>query len=177
MDEAPSNPLPGLPPGRVFLTEPDPRWPALFEQEAQRVMARLGDVVVAIEHYGSTSIPGIKAKPVIDLLIGLRRLDDALGCIEAMTDLGYDFARHAGVPDHHVFGKERARTHLAHFVEYGAASWNACLSFRDALRADFEKAQAYERLKIELAARHPEERAAYTEGKAAFVADVLAAAR
>jgi GrpB-like predicted nucleotidyltransferase (UPF0157 family) len=177
MDEVTDNPLPGLLPGKVFLVGADPRWPALFDQEARRIATRLGDVVVAIEHYGSTSIPGIKAKPVIDLLIGLRRLDDALDCVPAMEDLGYDFARHAGVPDHHVFGKERARTHLAHFVEHGGASWAACLDFRDALRADLEKAQAYERLKIELATRHPEERAAYTAGKAAFVAGVLAADR
>ena len=167
--------LPGLLPGMVFLTDPAPGWARLYDQEAARIAKALGPVVVAIEHYGSTSIPGIKAKPVIDLLVGLPRLDDALAQIGAMERLGYDYAAHAGVPGHHVFGKGAARTHLAHFVEHQGESWIECLRFRDRLRADTELALAYERLKVELAARHPQDRAAYTAGKSAFVASVLAA--
>ena len=81
--------LPGLLPGMVFLTDPAPGWARLYDQEAARIAKALGPVVVAIEHYGSTSIPGIKAKPVIDLLVGLPRLDDALAQIGAMERLGY----------------------------------------------------------------------------------------
>lgn len=168
-----ASPLPGLLPGKVFLTEPSPQWAQLYAQEHALIAKRLGAVVVAIEHYGSTSIPGIKAKPVIDLLIGLPRLDDALDCTTAMEELGYDFARHAGVPDHHVFGKGAARTHLAHFVEHGGQAWRECLAFRDRLRADPAKARSYEALKLELAAKYPDDRAAYTAGKSAFVAKVL----
>lgn len=168
-----TNPLPGLLPGKVFLTEPSPQWAQLYAQEHDRIARRLGATVVAMEHYGSTSIPGIKAKPVIDLLIGVRRLDDALDCVTAMEELGYDFARHADVPDHHVFGKGEARTHLAHFVEHDGEAWRECLTFRDRLRADPAKARAYEALKLELAATYPEDRAAYTAGKSAFVAEVL----
>lgn len=168
--------LPGLLPGLVFLADPAPGWADLYDQEAARIAMALGPVVLAIEHYGSTSIPGIKAKPVIDLLIGLPRLDDALGEIAAMEALGYDYAAHAGVPGHHVFGKGAARTHLAHFVEHRGESWGECLRFRDRLRADSELALAYEQLKIELAARYPQDRAAYTAGKSAFVAGVLARA-
>lgn len=166
--------LPGLPPGEVFLTPPSPEWPGLFEEEAARIAARLGSAVAAIEHYGSTSIPGIRAKPVIDLLIGLPRLDTALTLIGPMEELGYDFARHAGVPDHHVFGRGAARTHLAHFVEHDGSSWRQCLKFRDRLRADPGLAHAYEALKVELAVRFPHDRAAYTTGKGEFVASVLA---
>lgn len=169
-----TDPLPGLLPGKVFLTEPSPEWARLFAGEAARLKERLGVPILAIEHYGSTSIPGIKAKPVIDLLVGVGRLDEALGCVEAMEGLGYDFARHAGVPDHHVFGKGAARTHLAHFVEYGGPAWTQCLAFRDRLRADPAKARDYEALKLELAARFPDDRAAYTAGKSEFVAAVLA---
>lgn len=169
--------LPGLLPGKVFLSEPSPAWADLYAAEARRLRDALGAGVVAIEHYGSTSIPGIKAKPVIDLLIGVRRLDDALALIPAMEALGYDHAAHAGVPEHHVFGQGLARTHLAHFVEHGGESWRACLAFRDALRADPVKARAYEALKVDLAARFPQERAAYTAGKTAFVEGVLAGSR
>lgn len=168
--------LPGLPHGVVILADPAPEWPSLYVQEAARIVAALGPAVVAIEHYGSTSIPGIKAKPIIDLLVGLPRLDDALNHVGAMEALGYDYAVHAGVPDHHIFGKGAARTHLAHLVEHEGPSWFECLRFRDALRADAELARAYERLKVELAARYPRDRAAYTEGKTAFVTGVVAGA-
>lgn len=166
--------LPGLLPGKVFLIDSQPEWAALFAEEATRIGAALGARVAAIEHYGSTSIPGIKAKPVIDLLIGMPRLDDALGCQAEMEALGYDFAPYAGVPGHHVFGKERARTHLAHFVEHGGEAWTNCLAFRDRLRADPERARAYERLKLELAAKFPEDRASYSAAKTVFVAETIA---
>ena len=170
-----TNPLPGLAKGLVILAEPTPEWAILYADEAARISAALGPAVVAIEHYGSTSIPGIKAKPIIDLLVGVRRLDGALDHIGAMEALGYDYAAHAGVPDHHIFGKGAARTHLAHFVEHEGESWDECLAFRDRLRADVELALAYERLKVELAARYPQDRAAYTAGKTTFVTRVLAA--
>ena len=93
-----------------------------------------------------------------------------------ILNVGYDYAAHAGVPDHHIFGKGAAPTHLAHFVEHEGQSWGECLLFRDRLRADAELARAYESLKVELAARHPQDRAAYTAGKTAFVSLVLAGA-
>lgn len=170
-----TNPLPGLAKDLVILAEPTPEWASLYAHEAARISAALGPAVVAIEHYGSTSIPGIKAKPIIDLLVGVPRLEDALNHIAAMEALGYDYAAHAGVPDHHIFGKGVARTHLAHFVEHESPSWFECLRFRDALRADVELALAYERLKVELAVRHPRDRATYTAGKTTFVTSVLAA--
>jgi GrpB-like predicted nucleotidyltransferase (UPF0157 family) len=169
-----TNPLPGLAKGLVILADPSPEWANLYVVEADSIRATLGPAVVAIEHYGSTSIPGIKAKPIIDLLVGVPRLGDALNHIRAMEALGYDYAAHAGVPDHHIFGKGTARTHLAHFVEHEGASWGECLRFRDALRADLELAWAYERLKVELAVRYPQDRATYTAGKTAFVTNVLA---
>lgn len=170
-----AGPLPGLPQGVVFLSDPTPEWAALFADEAARLTAALGRAVVSIEHYGSTSIPGIKAKPVIDLLVGLPLLNDALALVGAMEGLGYDYAPHAGVPGHHVFGRAVARTHLAHMVEHGSESWLRCLAFRDRLRNDPELAADYERLKISLAERYPDDRARYTAGKSAFVEAVLAA--
>ena len=166
--------LPGLPHGVVVLAEPTSEWSRLFAEEAARIRAALGPVVLGLEHYGSTAVPGIKAKPVIDLLVGLRRLDDALDHVGAMEVLGYDFAPNAGVPQHHVFGRGLARTHLAHVVEYEGASWTACLAFRDRLRSSPDLARAYEALKVSLAERYPLDRAAYTAGKTEFVARVLA---
>lgn len=164
----------GLKQGKVLLSDPDPSWSSLFEAEAERISVALGPVVLAIEHYGSTSVPALKAKPILDLLVGLRRLDDALELIEPMATLGYDFAPHAGVPGHHVFGRGAARTHLAHFVEHGGESWRACLAFRDRLRSDPDARKGYEQLKAELAERFADDRAAYTAGKTDFVRRLLA---
>jgi len=153
--------------------ESDPAWPVLFAEEARRISDALGPAILAIEHYGSTSVPGLKAKPVIDLLIGVRHLSDALGQVEAMEALGYDFAPHAGVPGHHVFGLGRDRTHHAHFVEYEGERWQACLAFRDRLRSDPDALNAYQALKEDLALRFPDDRAAYTRGKAALIQSLV----
>lgn len=166
--------LPGLTPGSVVLAEHNPQWAVLYEEEAARLREALGSVVLGMEHYGSTSIPGIKAKPIIDILVGVRRLDDALDHIAAMSAIGYDYAADAGVPRHHIFGKGVARTHIVHFVEYDSDRWHEAVRFRDRLRAEPDEAAAYERLKTELAAMHPNDRAAYTEGKTSFVERVQA---
>jgi len=169
--------LPGLAEGRVVLAEPHADWPALFAAEAARLQSALGERVLGLEHYGSTAIPGIKAKPVIDLLVGLERLEAAAGCAPAMLALGYEDAGTDVVPGHHIFGLGEARTHIAHMVEFEGAAWRRCLAFRDALRADRDVARGYEALKVELAARHAADRGAYTEGKSAFVERVLAGVR
>lgn len=166
--------LPGLPPGSVVLADHNPKWAVLYVEEAARLATALGPAAIAMEHYGSTAIPGIKAKPILDILVGVRRLDDALEHIEALAALGYEHAADAGIPDHHIFAKGHARTHIVHFVEYGSARWEEALRFRDRLRAEPEEAKAYERLKIELAALHPDDRAAYTAGKTDFVERVQA---
>ena len=161
--------LPGVPYGVVVLAEHTSEWSALYGEEAARIAAALGPVVLSMEHYGSTSIPGIKAKPIIDILVGVERLDDTVGCIPAMEELGYIFDPNAGIPGHHIFGKGAARTHIVHFVEHGGEGWRQGLAFRDRLLADPKVAEAYQRLKVELAARYPNDRAAYTAGKSAFV--------
>jgi GrpB-like predicted nucleotidyltransferase (UPF0157 family) len=167
--------LPGLPKGRVFIAPPHPEWPALFEAEAARLGAALGADLIAIEHYGSTAVPGLAAKPVIDLLAGVEDLAIAAACSPEMIALGYEDAGRGVVPGHHIFGLGEARTHICHFVRYEGREWRACLAFRDALRADPKLTAAYAALKQDLAARHPNDRAAYTAAKSEFVARVLRA--
>ncbi len=171
-----SDELPGLAKGVVVLSDHDPRWADLFASEAARISSALGARVLGLEHYGSTAIPGIKAKPVIDLLVGVPRLNDVAKSSQSMTDLGYEDAGPDVVPGHHIFGLGAARTHIAHFVVFEGQRWRECLAFRDALRNDQQLARAYEALKMELAVKHPNDRAAYTEGKGAFVQRVVAKA-
>ena len=166
--------LPGLAHGTVQLAEWTPRWTELFDEEAARLRAALGSLALAIEHYGSTSVPGLVAKPLLDILVGGLEATDAAPYTAALAPLGYDYAAQAGVPEHLVFGRGAARTHLVHVVRYGGGAWHRALAFRDALRADAALRDTYGALKRDLAQHHGGERSRYTAAKSAFVARVLA---
>lgn len=163
----------GLAHTQVRLHEPTPLWAELYRQEESRLQTILGSVLRGIEHYGSTAIPAIKAKPIIDILAGITRLDDGPELVRPLAALGYEYAGENIVPGHHIFGKGIERTHLLHIVEYESEIWNEALLFRDTLRADPETAHEYEALKITLSRKYAESRADYTAAKAAFIQAVL----
>jgi GrpB-like predicted nucleotidyltransferase (UPF0157 family) len=149
----------------------------LFAVEATCLRGALGDLAIAVEHYGSTSVPGLVAKPLLDILVGGPDASDATPYRSLLTPLGYDYAANAGVPDHLVFGRGTARTHLVHVVRYGGRAWQRALAFRDALRQDVALRDTYAALKRELARQHGAERSRYTAGKSAFVERVLSLTR
>jgi len=163
---------------QVRLREPTPLWGGLYRDEERRLRKALGPALLAVEHYGSTSIGGIKAKPIIDILAGIKRLEDGPTLIKPLAVLGYDYAGDTVVPGHHIFGRGEddrgeERTHLLHVVEYGSSIWAEALCFRDALRADAGLAREYEALKITLSEKYAERRADYTAAKASFIESVL----
>lgn len=160
--------------GQVKLVEPTSRWAALFEEEACRLRAALGRFGAVVEHCGSTSIPGIPAKPILDILIGAPEPLDVASVRTELAPLGYEHATWAGVPGHEVFGKGDPRTHLIHLVPLNGPAWDRMLRFRDALRRDASLARQYGELKRQLAARYPDKRSAYTDGKADMIQRVLA---
>lgn len=164
----------GLPQGMVRLCEPTPRWAILFQEEAGRLHSALRWMGAAVEHCGSTSIPGIPAKPILDILVGIPEPLDVQSIRSALAPLGYEHATWAGVPGHEVFGKGDPRTHLVHVVPLHGSAWDRMIGFRNALREDQALADEYARLKRQLASRHPDNRAAYTDGKASLVERVLA---
>jgi GrpB-like predicted nucleotidyltransferase (UPF0157 family) len=164
----------GLRQKMVRLDGPNPHWAEAFEAEAATIAVTLRRFDASIEHCGSTSVPGIPAKPIIDILIGIAFPVDLAALGTALAAIGYDHATWAGVPCHEVFGKGDPRTYLLHVVPRGEAAWARMLAFRDALRSDPALAAEYAALKQELAARFPDDRSAYTDGKSAFVARVLA---
>lgn len=163
----------GLAQTQVRLHEPTPLWTGLYCEEEARLRAALGPALLAVEHYGSTSVSGIKAKPIIDILAGIARLEDGPALIAPLTALGYDYAGDKVVPGHHIFGRGEVRTHLLHVVEYQSVIWDEALRFRDALRADPHLAREYEDLKITLSEKYAERRADYTAAKASFIQSVL----
>jgi GrpB-like predicted nucleotidyltransferase (UPF0157 family) len=136
--------------------------------------AALGRLAVEIHHIGSTAIPGLAAKPVIDIMIVVRRLDDATDCIAPLSQLGYVFNDHPQNVDRRFFRKRPPRTHHVHVVEQGSPALVEHLAFRDALRADPELRDQYAALKYELAERFKHDRATYSESKTESVRRVLA---
>jgi GrpB-like predicted nucleotidyltransferase (UPF0157 family) len=170
----------GLKHGVNMLVDYDPQWPAAYAAEKQRILSVLGNLVVGIEHYGSTSIPGLRAKPIIDILVGVRRKDEWLECRAPLESLGYDYAEHAGVPDHFIFGRGRdrsERTHLVHVVEFESETWCDSLAFRDALRTDPALAAHYQAVKEQAIQEVPEGRTLYTDLKGPFITAAVTALR
>jgi GrpB-like predicted nucleotidyltransferase (UPF0157 family) len=158
----------GLEPDANRLADYNPLWPRAFAEEAARIRSVVGPLALAIEHYGSTAVPGLRAKPIIDILVGVARIDDGLKMIEPMKRLGYDYATNHGIPEHHIFGRPRVRAYLTHVVAYGGEQWRGSLMFRDQLRANAPLRGAYQELKERLV-RETRSRAAYTDGKTEFV--------
>jgi GrpB-like predicted nucleotidyltransferase (UPF0157 family) len=165
----------GLKHGINALVDHDPEWSRAFIEERTRIRAAIGTVACSIEHYGSTAVKGLKAKPILDILVGVAPLEDWIRCKQPFEALGYDYAEHAGVPGHHIFGRGRdrsERTHLVHVVEFNGAPWRSNLAFRDALRADATFRAEYLRMKEQAVLLAPESRAKYNELKDAFIEGV-----
>lgn len=169
MKPDPEEPALGLRKGIVRLVPHTPRWAELYRDEEPRLREALEGVLLDVQHFGSTSVAGIHAKPILDILVAVRRLDDVLERRPQLQALGYGFVPGAGVPGHHVFGRGDPRTHLLHVVEHGSRGWSENLWFRDRLRADPALAAEYDALKLRLAQAHPGDRAHYTEAKSAFI--------
>jgi GrpB-like predicted nucleotidyltransferase (UPF0157 family) len=146
----------------------NPFWPQAYAEEAARIGPALGDLALAIEHQGSTSVPGLSAKPIIDIQVGVAQIDHGLRFIKPLAALGYDYAGDQGIPEHDVFGRGVVRTHLVHIAVFESEPWFRTLRFRDRLRADPELRAAYQALKLSLAAGVVT-RAEYTAGKTAFI--------
>jgi len=137
--------------------------------------------VLDLQHVGSTAIPGIRAKPILDIAADVASYEAAAVCIAPLEALGYTYRGENGIPRRRYFVRrtpdgETTLVHL-HMLEAHSAEWENHLLFRDYLRAHPQDAQAYQALKEELMARYPRDRGAYTEGKGAFVARILVQAR
>ena len=159
----------GLRKGTVLLVDHNPAWHHAFETEATLIRTALGPVVIDLQHFGSTSIPTIRAKPILDLLLGIADFDQGPLLAPALAGIGYDYFPHAGVPNDHVFGKGMDRTHLLHVVAHNGPKWDRNIRFRDRLLADPALAQSYEALKDRLAVEFADNRAAYTDAKQQFI--------
>lgn len=160
----------------IEIVDYDATWPRQFEEERRRILAAIGRYVAAVEHVGSTAVPGLAAKPIIDILVGLRSLADATNCINPLKVLGYEYVPEweAELPERRYFRRvePRPRTHHIHMVENTSEFWRRQLLFRDYLRAYPEDARAYETLKRDLASRFEVGRE-YAKAKSVFIKAIL----
>jgi GrpB-like predicted nucleotidyltransferase (UPF0157 family) len=159
----------------VHVADYDPRWPATFEQLSGQISAALGALAMRVEHIGSTAVPGLAAKPIIDLDVVIGSRADLPAVIAKLRPLGYwpqgdlgvpgreAFNNPPGAPPHHLYVCAADNTELARH-----------LAFRDFMRTHPETARAYGELKRSLASRFRNDRDAYTEAKTAFIDAVLA---
>lgn len=162
----------------ITIVEYNPAWPELFKIERDKVLAAIGDHVEAVEHIGSTAVPGLAAKPVIDIIIGVDTLAEAdVYCVEPIIKLGYEYVKafEKDTPFRRYFRKndrEDIRTHQIHLVEIGGDWWTRHLAFRDYLRVHDDAREAYEQLKRDLATRDFATVSEYAEAKTDFIRSI-----
>jgi GrpB-like predicted nucleotidyltransferase (UPF0157 family) len=158
----------------VVVVPYDPAWPAAFALLRDRLAPVLGDVAAGIEHVGSTAVPGLDAKPIVDVDVVLRHDTDLPEAIARLAGLGYAHLGDLGIVGREAFrGPAGLPRHHLYVCAPGGAALRAHLALRDALRADAALASAYAALKHELARRYRDDRDSYAEGKSAFIASVL----
>ncbi len=168
---------------KVFITPYDPNWPKLFEQEKARLADALRGHFVDIQHIGSTSVLGLGAKPIIDIMIAMRTLAEAdQFCIQPIVDLGYEYVKafEQETPFRRYFRKSNAqgfRSHHIHLVELDSDWWVDMILFRDYLRANPEARRTYEAHKRQLAEREWKVSNNYVEAKTEFILKMVGEAR
>jgi GrpB-like predicted nucleotidyltransferase (UPF0157 family) len=165
----------------IYIVEYDPRWPALYEAEGARVREALGEMVQRIEHIGSTAVPGLDAKPIIDIQLAVESVDEAQRlAVAPLEAIGYTYWAFRSHGEHLVLVRglppNGPRTHHLHIVSVESADWE-CVLFRDYLRAHPDEAARYTALKRDLAVRFRADREAYTAGKTEFVQRITALAK
>lgn len=157
--------------GEIRIVAADPAWPELFARERARLVGTLAGLARCVEHIGSTAVLDLAAKPIIDIAVGVARLDDHRDCIPLMKSLGYTFADHPQNVDRKVFSRREPGVHV-HVMEDGGSALARHLRFRDLLRDHRERRVAYAALKRELAAACTS-RAEYTDRKSVFIEETL----
>lgn len=169
----------GLRQGTVRLEEYTSEWREYYQREKRLLATTLGDNLLGIEHIGSTSIVGMTAKPIIDMMVGVRSLEKGKELVVSLEQLGYKYISEANLPGRLFFSKGKGdirEVHL-HMVEWKGQYWREHILFRDYLRKNKELAQDYQRLKRELHDKFKHDRDAYTSSKGDFIKSVLEEAK
>jgi GrpB-like predicted nucleotidyltransferase (UPF0157 family) len=159
----------------VHIVPYDPLWPHQFEQERHLLAGIIGEWLHGgIEHVGSTAVPGLDAKPVIDVMAGVFSLEASRDAVNVLERNGYSYAEYRTDVMHWLCKPSLAfRTHHLHLVPYNSQLWKERLAFRDCLRSHPDLAREYAELKYRLAEQYRFDREAYTEAKSEFIQRLL----
>jgi GrpB-like predicted nucleotidyltransferase (UPF0157 family) len=158
----------------VEIVPYDPQWPSLFREAAAELCAAFGENLVVHHHIGSTAIPGMPAKPVIDAMPVVQDIERVADAEPALIRIGYEPRGEYGISGRRYFVKEveGRRSHHVHAFEVNHPAVTRHLAFRDFLIAHPDEARRYAELKLKLADRYRNERQSYVEGKASFIAEL-----
>lgn len=162
-------------PAPVIVVDYDPAWPSLYEAERKRILDAVGDKILSVEHVGSTSVPGLGAKPIIDIIAGVNSKLAADECVELLKPVGYTDVTPEDSPEWFYClgrGPHSVGYHL-HLVLEGSPFQLKHIVFRDYLRSHPEAAAEYYELKKRLSTQYRENRVAYTESKTGFIDAVM----
>ena len=168
----------GLKRGAVRLEPHDLAWDASARETISVLKSILDDDAADVQHVGSTAIPAIVAKPIVDIAVGLRDFDAMRSHDAALAERGIDFRKEEfGEQLLYVKGTDEARTHFIHVVKYQGEAWRNYIAFRDYLNAHPDAARRYSDLKLTLAEKYPDDREAYLAGKAPLIEGLIREAR
>ncbi len=163
----------GLESGVVRLVDYDSAWPELFRLEALRIAAAVAPLTLRLEHVGSTAVPGLVAKPVLDILAGYVPAANLPALIGGLERAGYLHRGNQGIPGREFFRRGEPRAYHLHLTAVGSDFWHDHLDFRELLISNADIRDAYGALKRDLASRYPHDREAYIEAKGPFVREAL----
>lgn len=167
----------GMKPGRVVIRPSSSEWPLEFERVCRELKAALPSWILEIEHVGSTAVTGLDAKPIVDVLLGVPDLSEALELVPMLESLGFEHRERDDIPDRHYFPRSGGGVRMHHLsvAEPSSRHYRNSIVFRNALRANPELASRYSDLKHRLAEEVGEVRHAYLNGKTEFIRSVLKA--
>lgn len=167
-----------IPPRPIIISPYDAKWRDIYEDEKQKILRVIANKIIAIEHIGSTAVPNLAAKPIIDIMVGVKDFAIAKKCIEPLKTIEYEYVPQyeVDIPDRRFFNRgpnlPNQHFHL-HMVIYGENFWVTHLLFRDYLRSHPEIALQYQTLKQKLAKQYVTDIMGYCDGKSEFIQNIV----
>ncbi len=158
---------------QILLVAHEPRWLTDAAEEGRRIVAACEPSVLRVEHIGSTSVPGLTAKPILDMMPLLRSFEAGFACVAPMRAMGYWYAGEFGIAGRHLFVKGSPRTHHAHMLVEGSREARRHLAVREVLRGNPEMSARYAALKEQLAAQFGDDRDGYAGAKGALMREIF----
>lgn len=163
----------------VIIENYNAAWSKEYEQEKKKLLKVLDGMITDIEHIGSTSVKGLGAKPILDIMVGVDDLEEVNQLIIPLEKMGYEYVIRKEFPNRRFFrkGAWRAGTHHLHFYKYKSEEWNNQILFRDYLKEHSFVREQYHQLKKKLAEEYKFDRPAYTKAKETFIQDIIKKAK